>query len=121
MVETTRAVTEWSTLPDGSAPIATERGMAVTGLARDLAGRWYVGNGRTTRHPLLFTRLSPDRAMIEAEFDLTRLGLSADMAGSCQGITLDRSDGHLWMLVKLSGPDGGASHLVRFDPVSETV
>lgn len=121
VVATTRAVTEWSTLPDGSAPIGTERGMAVTGLARDLAGRWYVGNGRTTRHPLLFTRLSPDRTMIEAEFDLTRLGLSADMAGSCQGITLDRSDGHLWMLVKLSGPDGGASHLVRFDPASETV
>lgn len=64
--------------------------MAITGLTRDLAGRWYVGNGRTTRHLLLFSRMSPDLTTIESEFTLTRLGLSADMGGSCQGMTRDR-------------------------------
>ncbi|MBB5699326.1 hypothetical protein [Sphingomonas yantingensis] len=116
-----RSAAAWTSLPDGSAPIVAGRGMAVTGLTRDLAGRWYVGNGRTTRHPLLFSRMSPDLAAIEAEFDLTRLGLSVDMAGSCQGMTLDRSDGSLWIVVKLSGASGSDSHLLHFDPATDTM
>ncbi len=81
-------------LPDCSAPVTATRGMATTGLTRDLVGRWYVGNGRTMRHPLLFSRLSLDLSAIEVEFDLPRLGIAPEIAGSCQGMTLDRSGRH---------------------------
>ena len=65
--------------------------------------------------------MSPDLTTIKAEFILTRLGLSADMAGSCQGMTRDRTDGSLWRVVKLSGASGTDSYLVRFDPAIGTV
>ncbi|MBD8679974.1 hypothetical protein [Sphingomonas sp. CFBP 13720] len=103
-------------LPDGSAPITAGNGMAVTGIARDPAGRWYIANGRTTRHALLFTRMTPDMVAIDLEFDVARLGLSSDMAGSCQGITCDTGDGTIWFIVKLAGPDGNRSYLVRMEP-----
>ncbi len=103
-------------LPDGSAPISVGNGMALTGIARDRAGRWYIANGRTTRYALLFTRMAPDMLSIDQEFDVARLGLSSDLAGSCQGITCDTGDGTIWFIVKLAGSDGKHSYLVRMEP-----
>lgn len=108
-------------LPDGSAPLAAGRGMAVTGLVRRTDGRWYVGNGSTSRRALLFSRLSADFGTLEAEFTTASLGLPAEMNGSCQGMTLDASDGSVWMLIKLSGAGGNQVHLLRFDPATEQV
>lgn len=108
-------------LPDGSAPTGSGRGMAATGLVRRTDGRWYVGNGVTARRLLLFTRMSADLAVAEAEFTTAGLGLGADLEGSCQGMTLDTSDGTIWFLVKLSGASGDGAHLVHFDPATETV
>lgn len=108
-------------LPDGSAPTGAGRGMAATGLVRRADGRWYVGNGTTARRSLLFTRMSADFAVAEAEFTAAGLGLGADLHGSCQGMTLDTSDGTIWFLVKLSGAGGDGAHLVHFDPATEQV
>lgn len=108
-------------LPDGSAPTEAGRGMAATGLVRRPDGRWYVGNGTTTRRQLLFTRMSADLTVAEAEFTAAGLGFEVDLQGSCQGMTLDTSDGTIWFVVKLSGASGDATHLVHFDPAIETV
>lgn len=108
-------------LPDGSAPIATGSGMAISGITRDAAGRWYLANGRSGRHPLLFTRMSADLSVIEQEFDLTRLALSADYAGSCQCIGCDPTTGRIWFLLKQAGSSGDRSFLGAFDPATNAL
>lgn len=105
-------------LPDGSAPVVAGGGMAISGITRDLAGRWYIGNGRPARASLLFTRMKPDLSEIDQEYDLTRLGLSAEFAGSCQGISCDRSTGRIWFLLKLAGSSGDKTYLAAFDPAT---
>ncbi|KQN76168.1 hypothetical protein [Sphingomonas sp. Leaf62] len=117
---TTRTLssTQSIALPDGSAPIVAGSGMAVTGITRDLAGRWYLGNGRPTRTALLFTRMKPDLSAIDEEFDLTRLGLSSDFTGSCQGMTCDRTTGRIWFLLKQASSSGDKTYLASFDPAT---
>lgn len=105
-------------LPDGSAPIASGGGMALTGIARDLSGRWYLANGRAVRHALLFTRMTSDLSAIDREFDLTALGLSSDYAGSVQGISCDPTTGRLWLLLKSAGANGDRNYLLVFDPAT---
>lgn len=114
----TLAPVQATALPDGSAPIAMGSGMAVSGVTRDLAGRWYLGNGRPARTTLLFTRMKPDLSAIDEEFDLTRLGLSADFAGSVQGMTCDRTTGRIWFLLKQAGSGGDKTYLASFDPAA---
>ncbi|KQM30562.1 hypothetical protein [Sphingomonas sp. Leaf10] len=116
VVSRTLALAQAIALPDGSAPITTGSGMAVSGVTRDLAGRWYLGNGRAARTTLLFTRLKPDLSAIDEEFDLTRLGLSGDFAGSVQGMTCDRTTGRIWFLLKQTGSSGDKTFLASFDP-----
>lgn len=112
----TLSLAQATALPDGSTPIAVGSGMAVTGVTRDLAGRWYLGNGRATRGTLLFTRMKPDLSAIDEEFDLNRLGLSTDFAGSVQGMTCDRTTGRIWFLLKQAGSSGDRTYLASFDP-----
>ena len=113
------ALTAAHPLPDGAAPVRAGKGMGVTGLARRPDGRWYVGNGSTSRRPLLFTRMSADFSVAEAEFTTAGLELGAEHDGSVQGMTLDTSDGTIWFLVKLSGANGATTHLHHFDPATE--
>lgn len=109
------------TLPDGSAPASPGKGMAATGLVRMPDGRWYVGNGLATRRALLFSRMSADLGAVEAEFTSAGLGLGSDFDGSCQGMTLDASDGTIWFILKLAGAGGATTYLCHFDPATEAM
>lgn len=117
----TLSMTQAFALPDGTAPVTDGGGMAIGGITRDQAGRWYIGNGRATRSNLLFTRMKPDLSGIDQEFDLNRLGLSADFAGICQGMSCDPTTGRIWFLLKSAGSSGDKTYLATFDSASGTM